>query len=125
MKTGEINTLVGGPPCQGFSLANANRNAADPRNTLIFEMGRLIVELQPRSFALENVPGIQTMKTAEGVPVLVQFEQILRDGGYEAYQALSDWHQETENTAVGGPRERKPRHDDAADNAQPSLLAGL
>ena len=125
MHRGEINTLVGGPPCQGFSIANANRNAADPRNTLIFEMGRLIVDMRPHTFALENVAGVRTMKTVEGVPVLVQFEQILRDGGYDAYQALSEWHNQNEDAAMGGPRERRRPETAASDNAQPSLLAGL
>lgn len=53
----DIDVVMGGAPCQGFSIIG-KRAASDPRNDLIFEFGRLVVELQPKFFVLENVPGI-------------------------------------------------------------------
>jgi DNA (cytosine-5)-methyltransferase 1 len=53
----EIDLVVGGPPCQGFSEIG-KRNVEDRRNELIFEFFRLVTELQPKYFVMENVPGI-------------------------------------------------------------------
>lgn len=53
----EIDVVFGGPPCQGFSLMG-KRSLDDPRNTLVFHFIRLILELKPKYFVMENVPGI-------------------------------------------------------------------
>lgn len=53
----EIDAVVGGPPCQGFSLIG-QRVLDDPRNALVDHFRRLVVELQPRLFVMENVPGM-------------------------------------------------------------------
>ena len=53
----QLDVLIGGPPCQGFSAQNPNR-AEDSRNLLIWEYIRLVKELQPRFFVLENVRGL-------------------------------------------------------------------
>lgn len=55
----EIDAVVGGPPCQGFSLIG-HRVLDDPRNDLVDHFRRLVVELQPRTFVMENVPGMAT-----------------------------------------------------------------
>lgn len=60
----EIDLIAGGPPCQGFSNMGV-RDASDPRNTLVDEYVRLIAELKPRAFIMENVPGMQTGGTAD------------------------------------------------------------
>ena len=82
----EIDCVMGGPPCHGFSIAG-KMDVHDERSPLVFEFARLIVELIPRSFCFENVPNIVNMTTPAGVPVLDQFMQIIRDGGYDAYRA--------------------------------------
>lgn len=51
----EIDLLIGGSPCQGFSLAGNRLNFNDPRSKLFFEYVRLKNELNPRYFMLENV----------------------------------------------------------------------
>ena len=51
----EIDVVVGGPPCQGFSTAG-KRMTADPRNSLFLEFVRLVRELRPRVAVMENVP---------------------------------------------------------------------
>lgn len=56
-----VDIIVGGPPCQGFSLAG-NRFKDDPRNELYKEFVRFVKELEPMEFLLENVPQIQEVE---------------------------------------------------------------
>lgn len=87
MKPGEVDCVFGGPPCQGFSYAG-RRNVMDPRNSLVFEFIRLVLEIRPKAMVMENVPGMLTMTTPEGVPVVDAICRILEDGGFGAYEAL-------------------------------------
>lgn len=59
-QTHEIDLVAGGPPCQGFSTAGL-KNPSDIRNNLIGEFLRIIEELRPKYFLLENVSGLKTM----------------------------------------------------------------
>lgn len=52
-----IDVIIGGPPCQGFSLSGP-RNFDDPRNKLYLSYIRLVEEIKPRAFVIENVPGL-------------------------------------------------------------------
>ena len=54
-QVGEIDLLIGGSPCQGFSFAGKNLNFDDPRSKLFFEYVRLLKELKPKYFLMENV----------------------------------------------------------------------
>lgn len=59
MEPGELGHMAMSPPCQGFSTANSGRDRtmlSDPRNDLCFEAARLVVECQPKTISLENVP---------------------------------------------------------------------
>jgi DNA (cytosine-5)-methyltransferase 1 len=87
LSIGEIDCVFGGPPCQGFSKAG-KQDVLDPRNSLIFEFARLILEIRPKSMVMENVPGILSMVTPEGIPVIDAFCRILSDGGFSSYDAL-------------------------------------
>jgi hypothetical protein len=51
----KIDILIGGTPCQGFSISGKKLNFEDPRSKLIFEYIRLKNELKPKYFLLENV----------------------------------------------------------------------
>ena len=51
----KIDLLIGGSPCQGFSFAGSQLNFDDPRSKLFFEFTRLLDELKPKYFLLENV----------------------------------------------------------------------
>jgi len=53
-----ITGVVGGPPCQGSSIINTKRSPDDPRNGLMLEFMRLVDEIRPQFFVLENVPGV-------------------------------------------------------------------
>lgn len=60
LRAGELDLLIGGPPCQGFSIIGA-RVIHDPRNDLFREFLRLGKALQPRCMVIENVPGLATL----------------------------------------------------------------
>ena len=78
LKPGELDVLDGSPPCQGFSTAG-KRNVNDDRNDLSYEYIRLINELQPKVFVMENVSGM-----VKG-PMKGRFKEIMRalkDTGY-------------------------------------------
>lgn len=62
LPTKDIDGIIGGPPCQGFSLSG-NRDAKDPRNSLFTEFVRFVDYFSPKFFVMENVPGILSMKT--------------------------------------------------------------
>ena len=53
----EIDVIIGGPPCQGMSLSGS-RKFDDPRNKLYLSYIRLVEEIQPKAFVIENVPGL-------------------------------------------------------------------
>jgi len=57
LKPGELDILDGSPPCQGFSVIG-KRDVSDDRNDLTLEFIRLINELQPKVFVMENVAGM-------------------------------------------------------------------
>lgn len=77
---GELDVLDGSPPCQGFSTAG-KRKYDDPRNSLFKEYARLLKELRPKVFVMENVTGMVKgyMKQA-----YLQIIATLRDCGYRA-----------------------------------------
>lgn len=52
-----IDVIVGGPPCQGMSISGP-RKFDDPRNRLYLSYIRLVKEIQPKAFVIENVPGL-------------------------------------------------------------------
>lgn len=84
---GDVDLVAGGPPCQGFSTAG-KRDVMDPRNSLVFEFVRLVLEIQPRAMVMENVPAMVDMVTPEGVPVVDALCRVLSDGGFSGYEAL-------------------------------------
>ena len=57
-KAGDLDVLLGGPPCQGYSINSHIRCAEDPRNHLFRHYVRLLRGLAPKTFILENVPGM-------------------------------------------------------------------
>ena len=64
MLRGELDLLVAGLPCQGFSESNRRtRTMGNPKNLLYREVLRLLVEVSPRWFLIENVAGIRTLKS--------------------------------------------------------------
>lgn len=62
---GRIDVVIGGPPCQGFSLAG-KRNPDDVRNQLFKYYSSIVSLLHPKAFVFENVRLLTSMKTADG-----------------------------------------------------------
>ena len=63
-KKGDLGVLVAGLPCQGFSESNRRtRTATNPRNRLYREVLKLLPEIHPRWFIIENVAGIATLNS--------------------------------------------------------------
>lgn len=60
LKKGQLDLLIGGPPCQGFSIIG-QRKVLDPRNGLVHEYLRLATELKPKCVIIENVTGLATL----------------------------------------------------------------
>ena len=74
-KAGDADVIIGGPPCQGFSMAGARiRNGFidDPRNYLFKHYFNVVKTVKPKAFVMENVKGIMTMQDGK------IFEEILR-----------------------------------------------
>jgi DNA (cytosine-5)-methyltransferase 1 len=72
----QVQVVVGGPPCQGFSVAG-KRDPNDPRNKLFREFVRVVDELKPDYFVMENVPGILTMQEGKVTEAILEaFEEI-------------------------------------------------
>lgn len=75
---GELDLLIGGPPCQGFSILG-QRLLDDPRNGLFRDFIRVAGELRPRVAVIENVPGLATLH--KGV-LLREIGEAFRAFGY-------------------------------------------
>jgi DNA (cytosine-5)-methyltransferase 1 len=58
---GDLDVLVGGPPCQGFSINAPERFLTDPRNKLFKDYVRFLEEFEPKTFLFENVPGLLSL----------------------------------------------------------------
>ena len=75
-KIKDIDIIIGGPPCQGFSNAG-KRDIKDPRNSLFMEFNKYLVYYRPKMFIMENVMGILSMKNKNGDKCIDIISQIL------------------------------------------------
>lgn len=120
---GEVvpDIIIGGPPCQGFSLANKRRNlvADDPRNRLFYGFVKFINWYSPKVFVMENVKGLLSMKGGQVLEtILNEFRHAGDFGGYNVeYKVLlaSDYGtpQNRERVIIIGTRNDlglRPRH---------------
>ncbi|HVD40233.1 MAG TPA: DNA cytosine methyltransferase [Solirubrobacterales bacterium] len=62
----DLSLLAGGPPCQAFSVFGRRKGLKDHRGRLVFEFVRLVDELQPKIFLMENVRGLHSMPITPG-----------------------------------------------------------
>jgi DNA (cytosine-5)-methyltransferase 1 len=58
LKPGDVDLVIGGPPCQSFSTAGRRRTTQDPRGTLLWQFLRYVEVMCPRFFLMENVRGL-------------------------------------------------------------------
>jgi len=106
IKKSDIDLVIGGPPCPGFSNIGRSKIVSllrdgdwkfkgrppkefkhqfiqDPRNKLFLEFVRFVKEFQPKGFVMENVPGMLTSKNATGKAITVLISESFREIGYE------------------------------------------
>jgi DNA (cytosine-5)-methyltransferase 1 len=92
IKSSEIpdnfDVLLGGFPCQGFSIANSKRNMDDKRNFLYLEMLRIIKDKKPKFFVAENVKGLLSMEKGRIIEMIVSdFKKIGYKVDYKVLKA--------------------------------------
>jgi DNA (cytosine-5)-methyltransferase 1 len=96
---GQVDILIGGSPCQDFSLAGLRKGIDGNKGVLIYEYIRIIEEVQPPVFIYENVKG---MLSDKGGRTIKDFVQAFRDMGYFChYEVLN-----TKDYGVPQNRER-------------------
>ena len=84
IKQGDIDIVVGGPPCQAYSTVG-KRLIDDPRGKLFQEYYRILKELRPKVFVFENVKGLLSMQGGELIQTIISlFESI----GYHMQKRL-------------------------------------
>jgi DNA (cytosine-5)-methyltransferase 1 len=95
--------IIGGPPCQGFSIAGpAEKDPRDPRNSLFREFARWVECLSPRVFVMENVKGILARGSASGERVI----DIIRTSFERLGYAVEVWAANAAEYGVPQIRER-------------------
>ena len=80
----QCHLVVGGPPCQGFSVQRRGAQN-DVRNDLIFEFLRIIADVRPTMFLMENVAALQGPR---GQPYLQRFKSLAAQEGYLVHVAV-------------------------------------
>lgn len=78
-KHNKPNIILGGPPCQGFSVCNKNAgDSKDPRNSLFSEFVRMADIFSPDIMVMENVPNLIKGKTAKRQPIIWEDQSYVR-----------------------------------------------
>lgn len=82
--TEKVNVIIGGPPCQGFSISG-KRNPDDPRNKLYIGFVEAIKHFQPEAFVMENVPNLASMQKGLIIEtILNEFKEL----GYKTFHKI-------------------------------------
>ncbi len=68
----DIDFIIGGPPCQAFSVFGKRKGLEDPRGNLVYEYSRIIDELKPKGFLFENVSGLRTIHNGDLYKELIE-----------------------------------------------------
>lgn len=108
-KLNNINIIVGGPPCQGFSMAggrirNENKFIEDPRNYLFKEYFKIVQKIEPEYFVMENVAGLISMKKGailKEIEKLFTSDENFKNGAYYLQKKVF------ETDKIGIPQKRK------------------
>jgi DNA (cytosine-5)-methyltransferase 1 len=66
------DVIIGGFPCQGFSMANTKRHVLDERNSLYLEYVRILKDKRPKAFVAENVKGILSIGKGEVIKAIIE-----------------------------------------------------
>lgn len=88
-KNTEIGLLSGGYPCQSFSYAGKRRGLEDTRGTLFYDYAKILNQLKPKIFLVENVRGLTTMDHGRTLQTMIDvFENF---GYHTTYKVLNAW----------------------------------
>ena len=71
LKVGEAALVIGGPPCQSFSLAGKRMGLNDPRGKLLWEFARVVKESLPIAFVFENVRGMANWEKGKALNAII------------------------------------------------------
>lgn len=82
---GEVDGIIGGPPCQSWSEAGALRGINDERGQLFFDYIRILKEFQPKFFLAENVSGMLANRHSEAVQNILS---LFEEAGYQVSMNL-------------------------------------
>ena len=86
LEKNELDILLGGPPCQGFSTHRINnKGIEDPRNKLLIRYFDFVKELGPKIFLVENVPGLLWPRHSD---YLQKFKNLARRHGYKIFDPV-------------------------------------
>lgn len=94
--------IIGGPPCQGFSVSGPAKDPNDPRNSLFKNFAQWVEILQPRVFVMENVLGLLKRKNEKGEDVI----EIIKDTFSRIGYKVTVWELNAANYGVPQSRER-------------------
>lgn len=97
INTDEIDVVIGGPPCKGFSIAG-KRDPEDERNSLVRSFIDHVAYVEPEMYVMENVPGIKSM---EDGAVMTKIHQHYEEIGY------SIKHETLNSADFGVPQARR------------------
>ena len=97
-KSVELDMIYGGPPCQAFSQAGKQKGTNDIRGTMVFQYLRVVGDLKPKAFLIENV---SNLKGINGGQIMRDILKLIDELGYNCnVQLLSAHH-------YGAPQKRK------------------
>lgn len=89
LRTGELDLLSGGAPCQSFSYAGKKLGLEDTRGTMFYHYARFLHKLQPKMFLFENVKGLLNHDKGKTFKVIID---VFKDEGYSIqYSILNAW----------------------------------
>lgn len=78
LKKSDVDVVVGGPPCQAFSVIGRRRGTEDERGRLVFEFRRIVEELRPKVFIMENVRGLHSMTFGDARQKGALYSELIR-----------------------------------------------
>ena len=100
----DFDLIVGGFPCQSFSIAGKRLGFKDTRGTLFFDIARIIKEKRPKYLLLENVKGLlssHTVLTFDGILDTLSKELSIKENiCLKQFQPIQEWEIESDNLSV-------------------------
>lgn len=85
--SGEVDGIIGGPPCQSWSEAGALKGIEDARGKLFYDYIRILTEFKPKFFLAENVSGMLATRHSEAVENILR---LFKEAGYDVSLTLAN-----------------------------------